>query len=127
MESLEQFLSARLPDAPPPDELRRTLERPEVLSLHEAHGGAAVLCCAPEAELLWMATEPPGCGHGTRLLQRLLTELRLRGVHTLFIEVRAGNAAALRLYLKSGAHAYGRRRGYYSDPAEDAVLLRAEF
>ena len=39
------------------------------------------------------------------------------------LEVRAGNSAALALYAGLGFEASGRRRGYYSEPTEDAILL----
>lgn len=42
------------------------------------------------------------------------------------LEVRAGNSGALALYAELGFIAVGRRRGYYKDPAEDAVMMRLE-
>jgi ribosomal-protein-alanine N-acetyltransferase len=39
------------------------------------------------------------------------------------LEVRAGNLAALTLYRRFGFVEVGRRKGYYRDPAEDAVLM----
>ena len=40
----------------------------------------------------------------------------------LLLEVRESNAAARALYTKHGLREVGRRRGYYRDPAEEAVL-----
>jgi len=37
-----------------------------------------------------------------------------------------GNQAAIELYAGIGFVAVGRRRGYYSEPVEDAVLMRQE-
>jgi [ribosomal protein S18]-alanine N-acetyltransferase len=40
------------------------------------------------------------------------------------LEVRAGNAVARRLYESEGFAEAGRRRAYYADPVEDAVVMR---
>jgi ribosomal-protein-alanine N-acetyltransferase len=49
--------------------------------------------------------------------------LHQQGVGHVFLEVRAGNAAALALYRKSDFQETGLRRGYYADPPEDAVVM----
>ncbi len=57
----------------------------------------------------------------------LLTELYARAeekkLSFLTLEVRAGNFPAQSLYKKHGYTEVGRRRGYYSLPKEDAVLM----
>jgi ribosomal-protein-alanine N-acetyltransferase len=45
------------------------------------------------------------------------------GATEMHLEVRAGNAAALSFYQKLGFIEQGRRRGYYRDPEEDAVVM----
>jgi ribosomal-protein-alanine N-acetyltransferase len=40
----------------------------------------------------------------------------------LLLEVRESNAAARALYTNHGLREVGRRRGYYRDPVEEAVL-----
>ena len=45
----------------------------------------------------------------------------------LTLEVRAGNAPAIALYEKHGFYGVGRRKGYYDDPKEDAVLMTREW
>ncbi len=45
----------------------------------------------------------------------------------LTLEVRASNAPAIALYEKHGFRPVGRRRNYYSDPREDAVLMTLTF
>ena len=43
------------------------------------------------------------------------------------LEVRESNAPAIALYMKHGFAQVGRRRGYYDDPKEDAILMTLEF
>ncbi len=45
----------------------------------------------------------------------------------LTLEVRASNAPAIALYEKHGFQPVGRRKNYYDDPTEDAVLMTLEF
>ena len=45
----------------------------------------------------------------------------------LTLEVRASNTPAIALYMKHGFAQVGRRRGYYDDPKEDAILMTLEF
>ena len=49
------------------------------------------------------------------------------GARAMELEVREGNRGRrLGLYSGLGFGVVGRRRGYYRDPAEDAVLMRME-
>ncbi|MEG1858226.1 MAG: ribosomal protein S18-alanine N-acetyltransferase [Pseudoflavonifractor sp.] len=43
------------------------------------------------------------------------------------LEVRASNDAAIALYMKNGFAQVGRRKNYYSDLHEDAILMTREF
>ena len=45
----------------------------------------------------------------------------------LTLEVRASNAPAIALYEKHGFYTVGRRKDYYDDPKEDALLLTREW
>ena len=45
----------------------------------------------------------------------------------LTLEVRASNAPAIAHYAKHGFQTAGRRRDYYDDPNEDAILMTLEF
>jgi len=62
-------------------------------------------------------------GHGRRLLAHALREAALSGCTRALLEVRAGNAAALALYTRTGFQECGRRRRYYADTDEDALVL----
>ena len=62
-------------------------------------------------------------GIGLNLLDRILEEGRRRGVEAAFLELRAGNTAALSLYEKCGFSVTSRRKKYYSEPPEDALVM----
>jgi ribosomal-protein-alanine N-acetyltransferase len=64
-----------------------------------------------------------GQGLGGRLLAHLLLSARAQGCLEATLEVRPSNAAALRLYSAAGFRVVGRRRGYYSDTHEDALVM----
>ena len=66
-------------------------------------------------------------GIGEQLISRLIRELSKRGSHILCLEVRASNEAAIALYKKHGFEEVGRRKNYYEDPKEDALLMTRYF
>jgi [ribosomal protein S18]-alanine N-acetyltransferase len=66
-------------------------------------------------------------GLGTRLLGELLDMARGQGAAAVFLEVRESNHAARVLYEKWAFCESGRRRRYYKNPEEDAILYRLDF
>ena len=66
-------------------------------------------------------------GIAESLIIRLVDELKMRGSHALMLEVRASNAPAIALYEKLGFFEIGRRKNYYRNPREDALILRKEW
>ena len=64
-----------------------------------------------------------GTGLGARLLDEVLARLETRGITQLFLEVRESNARARRFYERRGFREVGRRRRYYVEPDEDALVL----
>lgn len=65
-------------------------------------------------------------GLGTGLLSHLLELARSAGARVAMLEVRPSNRAALSLYGEHGFRIVGRRRGYYQDTREDAILMEKE-
>ena len=81
-----------------------------------------------EAEILTLAVHPAfrRKGLGQRILVYVLDHLRGQGVQDLYLEVRQGNEAARRLYLKMGFEVRGNRKGYYAlegGEREDACVM----
>ncbi len=77
-----------------------------------------------EVHLLNVAVQP-GCrrsGIGRTLVEAVIAEARATSARTMFLEVRAGNVAARRLYRRLGFHDLGVRRGYYG-PGQDAIVM----
>lgn len=62
-------------------------------------------------------------GIGTFLFDGLLRIAQDLGVYTVHLDVREGNGVARRLYERAGFTPDGRRKGYYTDPVEDAILM----
>ena len=56
-------------------------------------------------------------------MSRLLSE---RGIRKIHLEVRSSNASAIRLYERKGFVRDGLRKGYYTGPVEDAILMTKE-
>ncbi|MDE6200497.1 MAG: ribosomal protein S18-alanine N-acetyltransferase [Clostridiales bacterium] len=61
-------------------------------------------------------------GVGRALLTEHLTELELRGVHSVFLLVRDGNTPAIQLYQSLGFTRVGLRKNYYK--GKDALIMR---
>lgn len=72
-----------------------------------------------------MATHPKfrrrGIARG--LISEGLKLARKLGAAQAWLEVRASNGAAQQLYEQFGFHPIHRRRGYYSNPPEDAIVM----
>lgn len=64
-----------------------------------------------------------GQGYGTVLFAALIQRSYELGARWITLEVRASNDRAIRLYERFGFRAIGRRRGYYTDNSEDAVIM----
>lgn len=87
---------------------------------------AVALLVADEGELANLAVAPGARsrGIGAQLLDDVLMVATARGARTVWLEVRESNAAARALYGSRGFMEVGRRRRYYDDPVEDALVLR---
>lgn len=81
---------------------------------------------AGEAHLQNIAIHPDfqGLGYGHWLLDQTVQRLRENSLHRLFLEVRASNQDAIKLYQRYGFENIGLRKDYYDAPVgrEDAYV-----
>ncbi|RGE24407.1 ribosomal-protein-alanine N-acetyltransferase [Leucobacter sp. wl10] len=109
-----------------------TADHRHYLALVDRSGGvrgyAGLLVVGGEGDVQTVAVAPEarGGGHGRRLMTALLAEARRRGVREVFLEVRADNPVARRLYASLGFGEIGVRPRYYQPDGVDAVVMRLE-
>lgn len=82
-----------------------------------------------ETDMMNVAVHPQYRRRGIArmLIETLVSALRERQSHCLTLEVRASNEPAIFLYAELGFAEAGRRRNYYRNPKEDALILRKEW
>ena len=78
-----------------------------------------------EAHIATIATHPTYRRQGVakKLLTYALRYMSKEGAITSFLEVRENNIVAQEMYRKFGYEEVGRRRHYYKDTNEDAILM----
>ena len=89
-------------------------------------GFAVALCLGPEWEIENVVVDS-ACqrqGYASVLLRELLSRAANEGARRVLLEVRESNQVARAFYDRWGFQAIGRRRSYYRDPVEDAILLQ---
>jgi ribosomal-protein-alanine N-acetyltransferase len=81
-----------------------------------------------EAHIATIATHPDYRRQGIarRMLIYTLESAMREGAHSSFLEVRESNLAAQEMYRKFGYAEVGRRKRYYRDNNEDAILMNLE-
>ncbi len=92
---------------------------------HTVVGFAGMWMHVDEAHIATIATHPAWRrrGVGERILINLLREAQRRRAEIVTLEVRVSNVAAQHLYRKYGFEEVGRRKAYYQDNREDALLM----
>ena len=77
------------------------------------------------AGLITVRPQSQGRGLGLQLLEHLMQRARQLGAGECFLEVRASNQSAYRLYERYGFNEVGRRRDYYpaAGGREDALVM----
>lgn len=115
--------------------LKRLMQADAAIGVEACHGDGSLagfvlaFAAADEAEVLAICVAPEHrrSGVGRRLLRQLERDLASRAITRLFLEARASNLPARRLYEQAGFAETGRRRAYYAPAdgfaAEDAVLM----
>ncbi len=64
-----------------------------------------------------------GYGLGMALMLQLIQRAIMLGCQRMTLEVRPSNTPARALYARLGFEEYGRRKNYYSDSREDAIIM----
>ncbi len=88
-------------------------------------GYCGMMTAADEADILNVAVLPGYRRQGIArsLMNRMLDTARLKGVRTIYLEVRESGIPARELYRSLGFTVIGLRKLYYSNPCENAVLM----
>ncbi len=78
-----------------------------------------------EVHILNIAVHPAHRRKGlaSKLIGRLMELLKERGAGQYVLEVREGNSGAIALYRKLGFRVIGRRKRYYTETNEDALVM----
>ncbi len=75
-----------------------------------------------EIENVVVAAECLRLGIASELMRRLIQRAKSEAAPVIRLEVRESNLPARALYERHGFREAGRRRSYYTEPAEDAIL-----
>lgn len=88
-------------------------------------GYLILLAVAPEVEIANLAVSPQWRkqGIGRALMEEGIRLMRGEGCDRFYLEVRESNHAAQSLYGRLGFVWTGRRKRYYQNPTEDALLM----
>jgi len=102
---------------------------PVVMRLNgQVIGYASLYFAADELQIgnLAVDSKHQQSGYGSLLMRHIIGLALSHGFRQIYLEVRDSNEAARRLYLKFGFRVVGRRRLYYHNPTEDAVVMVKE-
>lgn len=88
-------------------------------------GFAGLWVVVDEGHITTVAVDPDyrGKGIGKKLTQEVLARAKEKGVVCATLEVRASNEPAIKLYEDLGFVKAARRKGYYPDNREDAIVM----
>lgn len=94
----------------------------------EVAGFSVMWFAADEGELGDIAVLPElrGQGIGRLLLAESIAIAAARGTRSLYLEVRETNCRARGLYEAVGFSKVGVRKQYYTEPVEDAIVMRLD-
>jgi [ribosomal protein S18]-alanine N-acetyltransferase len=111
----------------PAEEYEKLVKTGVVLAAERADKLCGFVCAKAvagewEIENLVVATEVLRQGIADRLMRALIEQAAKGAASSILLEVRESNRPARRLYEKHAFREVGRRRNYYDNPLEDAIL-----
>lgn len=113
------------------NQFKETLEQSHLFYLIAEHNGEIIAFLSgsmiqSEAEIYNIVVEKEYKRHGIglELIEKTKQLLAAQNVEELFLEVRVSNKPAILLYKKADFQPVGVRPNYYSNPKEDAVVLK---
>jgi [ribosomal protein S18]-alanine N-acetyltransferase len=88
-----------------------------------AYGGMWIV--VDEAHITNIAVHPDyrGIGLGNAIVEDMINLARSLNITSMTLEVRISNTPAIKLYSKYGFKETARRKGYYADTREDAIIM----
>ena len=91
-----------------------------------AYGG--MLCVIDEGQITNIATLPEyrRMGYGAAVLDSLIKYAKYNGLHSITLEVRESNKAAIGLYQSRGFKVTGKRKDFYTKPTENALIMACD-
>ena len=111
-------------------EIEQELNNNRAISLVAQSGDQIIGWCSgryiePEAELLKISVKKSHRRKkiGSLLLSELALRLSQQSVTSVFLEVRAQNSSAISFYQNAGFTVLNRRRKYYQNPDDDALVF----
>lgn len=88
-----------------------------------AYGGLWKMYDEAHVTTVGVKRDQQGKGYGLVVMAALIDRAYRMGTRWMTLEVRPSNDTAIRLYEKFGFKVIGRRRGYYTDNGEDAIVM----
>jgi ribosomal-protein-alanine N-acetyltransferase len=115
-----------------PEQYKKLVTGGVVLVAEQAGKHCGFICAKAiagewEIENVAVAAEFLRCGIANELVRALIQRAENEAASAILLEVRESNLPARRLYEKRGFRELGRRRLYYRDPVEDAILYALRF
>ena len=107
-------------------ELRNPVAHYRVVTLGDTvigYGGMWVLFEESHITNVAIAPEYRGNGYGRALMLELMRTAKSYKAERMTLEVREHNTVAQAMYFSLGFSSSGRRKGYYTDTGEDALIL----
>jgi ribosomal-protein-alanine N-acetyltransferase len=124
-ETMARFSLAENAEDGFPSQSGRTVATPELALV----GYAGVWVVLDEGHITNVAVDPDYRRQGiaAMLLTQLLKAACEKGARRFTLEVKSTNEAAITLYERFGFRAAGRRRGYYREDGEDAIIMWTDY